>query len=295
MSSSSGSPRYHVVHEGQLSGAQFKEFILTVVRSGAAVYEAFARGAPRFADTQANSTDMESVLDAFSPRHMREAMLTPRSLPDPRKLGFPDATVSSNEKAKQVLAVLLLSAFLLAVGFLVWKNYRDERRFGSPSLEAKRAIEEESIRAAEHRKSWQTWLTPVVRELMETTPIPSSRNPQRISGPIAVVEGYEPKDGSFAWEIYPKNSSFLGPQKSQVIVLVREETNGGKLLLTAQLVYWPSRVWGERREFDSSDATSVTIYKQGRTLKATGRDKAQEMLQRWVQTLSEERDSAAKF
>ena len=40
-SSSSGAPRYHVVHEGRLSGAQVKEYLIAVVSGGGEIYEVF--------------------------------------------------------------------------------------------------------------------------------------------------------------------------------------------------------------------------------------------------------------
>jgi hypothetical protein len=39
MSSESGSPKYHVVHEGSLAGKQIKEYLITVVNGGGEVWE----------------------------------------------------------------------------------------------------------------------------------------------------------------------------------------------------------------------------------------------------------------
>lgn len=39
----SGATCYHVVHEGSLTGREFKEYLITAVEAGGGVYEAFAR------------------------------------------------------------------------------------------------------------------------------------------------------------------------------------------------------------------------------------------------------------
>ena len=41
MSSLSGAPRYHITHEGRLTGAQVKEYLITVVQGGGEIYEVF--------------------------------------------------------------------------------------------------------------------------------------------------------------------------------------------------------------------------------------------------------------
>ena len=40
-SSLSGAPRYHVTHEGSLSGIQIKEYLSTIVQRGGEIYEVF--------------------------------------------------------------------------------------------------------------------------------------------------------------------------------------------------------------------------------------------------------------
>jgi len=40
-SSLSGAPRYHTTHEGRLTGAQVKEYLITVVQGGGEIYEVF--------------------------------------------------------------------------------------------------------------------------------------------------------------------------------------------------------------------------------------------------------------
>lgn len=64
-STSSGALRYHIVHEGRLKGEQFKSFILSQVRSGAELYEAFARGAPRLGESKIKHPDrsVQGILD----------------------------------------------------------------------------------------------------------------------------------------------------------------------------------------------------------------------------------------
>jgi hypothetical protein len=39
MSSQSGSPKYHVVHEGVLTGKQIKDYLVTVVNGGGEIWE----------------------------------------------------------------------------------------------------------------------------------------------------------------------------------------------------------------------------------------------------------------
>lgn len=39
MSQESGKPKYHVVHEGTLTGKQIKEYLITVVEAGGEVWE----------------------------------------------------------------------------------------------------------------------------------------------------------------------------------------------------------------------------------------------------------------
>ena len=39
ISDTSGSPRYHVVHEGRLTGTQIKEYLVTIAQEGGEIWE----------------------------------------------------------------------------------------------------------------------------------------------------------------------------------------------------------------------------------------------------------------
>lgn len=84
-SSVSGKERFHVVFEGNLTGAQFKEFILLQDEHGGQIWEAFSRGAPEFDGSSASSElpeETESEGEEKSERPVEECMESREPIPD---------------------------------------------------------------------------------------------------------------------------------------------------------------------------------------------------------------------